>query len=319
MDPLTVLKLIACFVLTIVAKIGLILTKKGVCDSQLPPLSLLKCGVIRQYLCCKMWLAGIFCDIMAGVIGLVVLSDVPVSICTPIGLSGIALCAIFAHFILKEPLVKMQWIAVFSMLAAGVLASITMDEYKNLPAPSVYVIGGLFVGGLLLAVLLEMLVTRVLGSQGREPASQGGHNKFAELISGLEIGTLQAMGGVAVAGVLRLRDVYGIWFAIIGVQVVGNLWLVSAILFQRAFKFCSASALNAYVTITQLVGTVLMGFVVLYEPWPEENWKSVVRGVCLVAFGVSVFVFNWFSPAPTTTPSEVTSETDHLLAQPIAS
>lgn len=86
MDLWQILGFIACFVVVLFAKAGLVLAKKGksrqllrltrvlalsgIAESRLPPLTCLKCDVVRQYVTCRIWLLGALLDLFAGALSL---------------------------------------------------------------------------------------------------------------------------------------------------------------------------------------------------------------------------------------------------------
>lgn len=299
MDGWAIAGILGCFLITVLAKGGIVLTKKGIAQNALPPLTLLKWSVVKQYVTCRTWLLGIFLDMCAGGVGIVALREAPVSVCSPIGFSGVAICAILSHVVLKEVLSLGQWIAISLMLVgAGLLGATLNDDKLKVDDPNVYSVVACFAGGLAFGGVCELFLRHQLASgdppNGVLPPAQLSHRRMqiVELVAGLQIGVTMGLGIACVSGILKLGDAMGTVFVVFGVQIAGWLCLLSLLAGQRAFVFGKANSINAYTMVTQLVVTVAVGRLVLNEEWPDETWKTALRWTSFAIFVIATAGFN---------------------------
>ncbi|KFM24223.1 hypothetical protein F751_5065 [Auxenochlorella protothecoides] len=133
--------------------------------------------VLRQYLACPTWLAGVATDVAGGVIQVAAFALAPVSVVQPVSGVGLVGLSLYSHAVLGERLSRWDWAAA-ALAAAGtlVLGATSGGEAggpgADAPSPlrMLGVLGGM---AAMLAVMLAAPARQAQGAKGRRARPTG--------------------------------------------------------------------------------------------------------------------------------------------------
>ena len=255
----------------------------------LPALALTK-DVLTQYVTSLPWVRGVGVDVAGALLGLAALSILPISVAQPIFCNGIVLLSLFSYFYLKEALAALEWAAVGVCFGGTLLLALTLTPESW---------EGVDLGWLQLKLLLTLLAVPVALAALHAAAERDPRPSTLELATGCQAGLVIGAGNAAIACGLQVAGVAsGLGAAAaLGFALAGILLTASHPYFQnRGFKQGRVVVISAYTTLVSMATAVLIGVLVLDEPWPA-GVAGVARFVALALIAAGVVLLNWKSIA----------------------
>ena len=283
---LLVVGLVLAF-LSQISMVGKGLQKEAV--GGLPALALTK-DVLTQYVTSLPWVRGVGVDVAGALLGLAALSILPISVAQPIFCNGIVLLSLFSYFYLKEALAALEWAAVGVCFGGTLLLALTLTPESW---------EGVDLGWLQLKLLLTLLAVPVALAALHAAAERDPRPSTLELATGCQAGLVIGAGNAAIACGLQVAGVAsGLGAAAaLGFALAGILLTASHPYFQnRGFKQGRVVVISAYTTLVSMATAVLIGVLVLDEPWPA-GVAGVARFVALALIAAGVVLLNWKSIA----------------------
>ena len=255
--------------------------------------------MLIRYFTQPTWVLGLSLDIIGALIGLASLSILPISVAQPIFANGLVLLSLFSYFYLKEQLTRVHWVGVVVCFCGTLLLAFTLQATdwsrvdlsamlsRKLPIALVIVIIALPV--------LEFVQPSLEGQASNRMKQQGA--AIVELCTGLQAGMCVGVGNAGIAGGLQALSHGAVGAEIIGAfGVVGTsvaLVGLQTVFATRGYYYGRAVVITAYITLVSLSAGILMGLLVLDEPWPSDIGMSLLRAFALVATILGVTMLNW--------------------------
>lgn len=271
--------------LSLSSQIGKGLQKEGV--KGLPELS---GESLTQYLKTPVWVFGLALDIGGALFGLAALGLLPISIFQPLSCSGLVVLALFSALYLKETLGCIEWFGVALCLAGVVAISLTLEaqDFGLLSIGWLQTKMGITMGCVAVAVVLLELV-------GRKAKVSPPNVTVVELVAGCQAGLCIGAGNAGLGSGLQfisvgtgVAKIVSAGFIVLGISFTG----ASPVFANRGYTIGRVVIITAYMTLVSLAAGVLIGVVVLDEPWPKDLSLSLLRWGGLLTIAVSVVLLN---------------------------
>ena len=255
--------------------------------------------MLIRYFTQPTWVLGLSLDIIGALIGLASLSILPISVAQPIFANGLVLLSLFSYFYLKEQLARIHWVGVVVCFCGTLLLAFTLQATdwsrvdlsamlsRKLPIALVIVIVALPV--------LEFVQPSLEGLTSAREKQRGA--AIVELCTGLQAGMCVGVGNAGIAGGLQALS-----HGAVGAEVAGAFGVVGTsvalvglqtVFATRGYYYGRAVVITAYITLVSLSAGILMGLLVLDEPWPADIGMSLLRAFALVATILGVTMLNW--------------------------
>jgi len=238
---------------------------------------------------------GLAFDIGGALIGLGALSLLPISIAQPIFCNGLVVLAAFSALYLKETLRPIEWLAVAVCLAGTTMLALTLvpTDWSGVDLFRLQV----KMGFSMLAMIIVIALLEIAASRAKQADSSG----VVELVAGSQAGLCIGAGNAGLSLGLRILGVASgatLYIAIVFVVIGISFTSAHPVFANRGYKMGRVVIITAYMTLISLACGVILGVLVLGEPWPSELATSALRIVALVTISVSILLLNWYELCP---------------------
>ncbi|MGA3216211.1 MAG: DMT family transporter [Acidimicrobiales bacterium] len=220
---------------------------------------------------CGLLLGGLVCQGLA-------LSLAPISVVQPIFASGIVLLLVLSHFVLRDPLLRVEWCALAVIVLALVLLGLSVDtrvDHAGGPAPLLYF---LFAAIPTAAVGLAVFVMadRAHGSTRRLRQLRGP-------LFGISAGLLYGVAGLGLKSAATFVQRWGLIGSVPHLLVSPELYLLAVsmatglVLFQTGLQRCSAAVVSPVNIVTSTTYVIAVGTVLFNEHLPTSPGPLSLR------------------------------------------
>uniref|UniRef100_A0A1D1ZVW1 Probable magnesium transporter n=1 Tax=Auxenochlorella protothecoides TaxID=3075 RepID=A0A1D1ZVW1_AUXPR len=241
--------------------------------------------VLRQYLACPTWLAGVATDVAGGVIQVAAFALAPVSVVQPVSGVGLVGLSLYSHAVLGERLSRWDWAAA-ALAAAGtlVLGATSGGEAggpgADAPSPlrMLGVLGGM---AAMLAVMLAAPARQAQGAKGRRARPTG-----AAL--GLQAGACFGLSAGACKTGFTLAAAWGPAAAALGLAASLALSSTGFALQTLGLKDGATVVVCTSAAVGAMLSGVGVGMLVLGERLPAGRGAAAARLAGWLAVGAGV-------------------------------
>jgi multidrug transporter EmrE-like cation transporter len=250
----------------------------------------------REYVTDRTWLLGVALDVGGALFGLASLSILPISIAQPIFCNGLAVLALFSALYLKESIGTLEWVGIGCCMigTTSLAATLVPASYAHVKLKALH-------RGLGRTVFLAALGVGALEAAANRAKRQGASERMAalELMTGTQAGLCVGVGNAVLdAGLQTLRagsgkgHVFGHLISYLFVALGLGFTVSHPVFANRGYSVGRVVVITSYITLVSLVAGVLVGLLVLGEPWPTAPLAATMRLCGLVALAASVVLLN---------------------------
>jgi len=255
--------------------------------------------VVWEYVRNTTWVLGFALDIGGAVLMAFAIANAPISIIQPVAGSGLAILALYSHFVLNERLLQQDWLAIGLCIIGTVGVGLTADEVDETAVipDVVQVVVCCFTVGLVVYLcgvwLKRSERQRAVPSSGKRSESM----RLDELIAGFQAGSCFGLSASGSRFAFSLVQ-HGWPFILAPLGIACSIVLSGSGFFlqTRAFKEGRAVVVSTASAVSSIFVGVFIGIVALGERLPEAthlrtgrvaSWLVLLSGIGLLTGGAA--------------------------------
>lgn len=264
---------------------------------------------------CALLLGGLVCQGLA-------LSLAPISVVQPIFASGIVLLLVLSHFVLRDRLHPVEWLALGVIVLALVLLGLSLDtrvDHAGGPAN-------------LLDLLAASIPTAIVGLAvfGVADHAHSTGRRLRQLrapLFGMAAGLLYGVAGLGLKSAATYVQRYGLIGSVPHLLVSPDLYVLAVsmatglVLFQTGLQRCAASVVSPVNIVTSTTYVIIVGTVLFHEHLPTApgplglriaGFAGVIAGLVTLAAAGGKNAVPTEPPSPSDGPLATPGESDQL-------
>ena len=245
------------------------LQKRGI--QELPPISL-EWSVFQQFLRSGYWGGGLFLELVGAILAILALARVPVSVVQPLLSTGLLALVVYAWWVLGERATIREGVGLCCLVGGTVCMALTLQPSER--GFSWWALGGGMFSVALLLGFLEVAYRRGM---------------WIELVTGVMSGICFSQATVLMrsAHLLNAQGYSLPWLLLGGFASLGAS-LTGVFLQTRGLRHGRAVLIVTYDTLASCVASLVVGMLVLAEPFPTDAQGIFLRILSLVLIFVGI-------------------------------